>query len=132
MKFGYVLLDGCGDRPSPALNFTTPLQAAYTPNLDSIARRSKMGTVVTVGKGIAPESDIAVFNMLGYSFAEGYPGRGVIESIGAGLRFEDGDLAIRANFATSKGGLIVDRRAGRDLTEKEGKALEKVINGISL
>ena len=63
------------------LNFTTPLESANTPNLDAIARRSKMGTVTTVGKGIAPESDIAVFNMLGYSFASGYPGRGVVESI---------------------------------------------------
>ena len=128
MKFGYVLLDGCGDRPAPTLNFTTPLQAANTPNLDAIARRSKMGRVITVGKGIAPESDIAVFNMLGYSFAAGYPGRGVVESVGAGLQFKDGELAIRANFATSSGGLITDRRAGRDLTEKEGKELEKVIS----
>jgi 2,3-bisphosphoglycerate-independent phosphoglycerate mutase len=78
MRFGYVLLDGCGDRPSPALNFTTPLQAANTPNLDALARRSKLGLVVTVGKGVSPESDIAVFNMLGYSFLKGYPGRGVV------------------------------------------------------
>ena len=27
-----------------------------------------MGQVISVGKGIAPESDIAVFNMLGYRF----------------------------------------------------------------
>lgn len=132
MKFGYVLLDGCGDRPVPSLNFTTPLEAANTPYLDSMARRSKMGTVITVGKGIAPESDIAVFNMLGYSFASGYPGRGVVESIGAGLKFRDGELALRANFATSKDGLISDRRAGRDLTEKEAKGLERVINGVKL
>src|SRR5208283_4588986 len=77
MKFGYVLLDGCGDRPAPSLNFTTPLQAAHTPNMDAIARASKLGRVVTVGTGVAPESDIAVFNMLGYSFPKGYPGRGV-------------------------------------------------------
>jgi len=132
MKFGYVLLDGCGDRPTPSLNFTTPLESANTPNLDAIARRSKMGTVTTVGKGIAPESDIAVFNMLGYSFASGYPGRGVVESIGAGLKFKDGELALRANFATSKDGFIADRRAGRDLTEKEAGGLERVINDTKL
>jgi 2,3-bisphosphoglycerate-independent phosphoglycerate mutase len=132
MKLGYVLLDGCGDRPTPSLNFTTPLQSANTPNLDAMARRSKMGTVVTVGEGIAPESDIAVFNMLGYSFAGGYPGRGVIESIGAGIDFKDGELALRANFATSRDGLIADRRAGRDLTDKEAKALQDVVNEVKL
>lgn len=132
MKFGYVLLDGCADKPAPSLNFTTPLQAANTPNLDAIARRSKMGTVVTVGQGIAPESDIAVFNMLGYSFAEGYPGRGVVESIGAGMEFKDGELALRANFATAKDGLIADRRAGRDLSDKEAKSLQSVINELKL
>src|ERR1700680_1424744 len=108
MKFGYVLLDGCGDRPAPSLNFTTPLEAANTPQIYAMARRSKMGTVITVGKGVAPESDIAVFNMLGYAFPKGYPGRGVVESIGAGIKVKDGDLALRANFATASNGKIVD------------------------
>ncbi len=132
MKLGYVLLDGCADRPVPSLNLTTPLEAANTPNLDQVARRAKMGTVVTVGKNIAPESDIAVFNMLGYSFSEGYPGRGVVESIGAGLKFRDGELALRANFATTKDGFISDRRAGRDLTDDEAKRLQDAVNGIEL
>jgi 2,3-bisphosphoglycerate-independent phosphoglycerate mutase len=132
MKFGYVLLDGCGDRPAPSLNLTTPLQAANTPNMDAVARRSKMGRVITVGRGIAPESDIAVFNMLGYSFPKGYPGRGVVESVGAGLRFEDGDLALRANFATAEGGYITDRRAGRDLTKDETRGLEEALKQVKL
>jgi 2,3-bisphosphoglycerate-independent phosphoglycerate mutase len=132
MKFGYVLLDGCGDRPTPSLNFTTPLEAANTPHMDAIARRSKMGTVITVGKNIAPESDIAVFNMLGYSFPKGYPGRGVIESIGAGLDFRNGDLALRANFATTEGGMISDRRAGRDLTKEETDGLDEALRRIKL
>ncbi len=132
VKFGYVLLDGCGDRPTAALNFTTPLRSAYTPNMDALARRSELGRVITVGRGIAPESDIAVFNMLGYSFAEGYPGRGVVESVGAGLRFEDGDLALRANFATAKDGLIADRRAGRDLTKEETSALDRALGEVKL
>jgi len=132
MKFGYVLLDGCGDRPAPSLNFTTPLLAADTPNMDAVARRSKMGRVITVGRGIAPESDIAVFNMLGYSFSKGYPGRGVVESVGAGLRFEDGDLALRANFATREGGYITDRRAGRDLTRDETQGLDEALERVKL
>jgi 2,3-bisphosphoglycerate-independent phosphoglycerate mutase len=132
MKIGYVLLDGCADRPSPQLNFTTPLQAAYTPNLDQVARRSNLGRVVTVKRGVAPESDIAVFSMLGYSFEKGYPGRGVIEAVGSGLEVRPGQLALRANLASAKGRRIVDRRAGRNLTQKEATQLADDLNGIRL
>lgn len=132
MKFGYVLLDGCADRPHPSLNYTTPLEAAYTSNLDKLARQSKLGRVMTVGRGISPESDIAVFNMLGYSFPHGYPGRGVIESVGTGIDFEDGDLALRANFATAERGFIADRRAGRDLAKDEAAELAEELKTIEL
>jgi 2,3-bisphosphoglycerate-independent phosphoglycerate mutase len=132
MKIGYVLLDGCADRPSPQLNFTTPLEAAYTPNLDEVARRSNLGRVVTVRRGVAPESDIAVFNMLGYSFDRGYPGRGVIEAVGSGLKVRHGDLALRANLASVKERRIIDRRAGRDLTQEEAVELAEGLNSIKL
>jgi 2,3-bisphosphoglycerate-independent phosphoglycerate mutase len=132
MKLGYVLLDGCADRPTPDLNFMTPLEAANTPHLDALARRSRMGRVVTVGRGVAPESDIAVFNMLGYAFPRGYPGRGVVEAIGAGVQFRDGDLALRANFATTEGGYITDRRAGRDLTGDETASLQEDLKQVKL
>ena len=64
----YVLLDGVGDLPHPDLDGKTPLEAANTPILDKIASNGAIGEVISVGKGIAPESDIAVFNMLGYKF----------------------------------------------------------------
>ena len=132
MKVGYILLDGCADRPVPQLNFTTPLESAYTPNLDAIARASRLGRVVTVRRGVAPESDIAVFNMLGYSFDTGYPGRGVVEAVGSGLTVRDGDLALRANFASAEGRRIVDRRAGRDLTQDEAARLADELNEVKL
>ena len=131
-KVGYILLDGCSDRPVPSLNYSTPLEVANTPNLDAIARKGQMGQVITVGKGISPESDIAVFNMLGYAFDKGYPGRGVVESIGAGLEFKDGDLALRANFATSSDGKITDRRAGRDMTADDAKTLQEELKRVKL
>jgi 2,3-bisphosphoglycerate-independent phosphoglycerate mutase len=131
-KVGYILLDGCSDRPVPSLNYSTPLEVASTPNLDAIARRGRMGRVITVGRGISPESDIAVFNMLGYSFDRGYPGRGVVESIGAGIDVKDGDLALRANFATTSGGKITDRRAGRDMTARDAETLQEELKKVRL
>jgi 2,3-bisphosphoglycerate-independent phosphoglycerate mutase len=115
----YVLLDGVGDLPHPDLKGGTPLAFAKTPNLDKIARNGTIGEVISVGKGIAPQSDIAVFNMLGYKFLHDYVGRGVIESLGIGIDFRDGDLALRGNFSTiNDEGVITDRRAGRKI-EKE-------------
>ncbi|HEV8387179.1 MAG TPA: alkaline phosphatase family protein [Nitrososphaera sp.] len=129
VKIVYVLLDGIGDLPHPALNDLTPLEAAYTPNLDALTRKGVMGRVISVGKGIAPQSDIAVFNMLGYSFKDGsYVGRGVIESIGCDIDFRDGDLALRGNFATiDEKKRIVDRRAGRVIGIDEAKAVCKTL-----
>ena len=116
----YVLLDGVGDLPHPDLKGSTPLSFAKTPNLDKIARNGTIGEVISVGKGIAPQLDIAVFNMLGYKFLHNdYVGRGVIEAIGIGIDFKDGDLALRGNFSTiNDEGIITDRRAGR-MIEKE-------------
>jgi len=125
----YVLLDGVGDLPHPNLSGKTPLEAATTENIDTLARNGVMGQVISVGKGIAPESDIAVFNMLGYKFQHSdYAGRGVIEAIGVGIDFRDGDLALRGNFATlDHEGKIIDRRAGRKIEREDA---EKISNEI--
>jgi 2,3-bisphosphoglycerate-independent phosphoglycerate mutase len=130
IKLVYVLLDGIGDLPHSSLNGLTPLEAAYTPNLDALARNGAMGSVISVGKGIAPQSDIAVFNMLGYNFKDGsYVGRGVIESIGCNIDFREGDLALRGNFATVDDNLkIVDRRAGRAIGTEEAKSVCKTLS----
>ncbi len=126
----YVLLDGVGDLPHPDLNYLTPLEAAYTPNLDKIARNGISGKVTSVGDGIAPQSDIAVFNMLGYNFKDlEYFGRGVVECIGCGIDFLDGDLALRGNFATidSSNKRIIDRRAGRSISRADSEAVCNLI-----
>jgi 2,3-bisphosphoglycerate-independent phosphoglycerate mutase len=124
----YVCLDGLGDDPIPEFDGRTPLEAAETPFLDELARRGRTGTVVTVGPGIAPESDIGVFGILGYDPKEEHPGRGVLEAIGIGMDFRDGDLAYRVNFATAEWPEIVDRRVGRDLTSEDAHALADEVN----
>ena len=129
LKIVYVLLDGVGDLPHPNLAGKTPLGAANTPNLDRLAKNGTMGEVITVGKGIAPESDIAVFNMLGYKFKhDDYVGRGVVEAIGIGIDFKDGDLALRGYFATLNGdGVIIDRRAGRNIEKQDAEVVSNEI-----
>lgn len=131
-KIVYVILDGLGDDALDALGGSTPLEAASTPNLDRLARAGRNGYVTTVGEGIAPESDIAVFSILGYDPHEHHTGRGPLEAVGAGLEMRDGDLAYRVNFATveEEGGrwAIVDRRVGRDLSSLEAHELADEMN----
>ena len=121
-----VVLDGAGDRPDGEQK--TPLEAASTPNLDALARRSELGSLYTVGPGIAPESDAGVFSLMGYDPLQIHLSRGVVETIGAGVDFQDGDLALRAGFATVEGEKLVDRRAGRNLSTAEARELASAVN----
>src|SRR5438132_5354757 len=124
----YVCLDGLGDDPIPEFGDLTPLEAARTPVLDGMAARGRQGLVYTVGKDIAPESDIAVFALLGYDPRLEHPGRGVLEALGADMPFQSGELAYRVNFATGENGEIVDRRVGRDLSSDDAGALADEVN----
>ena len=129
MKLIYIVIDGLGDLPINELNGETPLGFAETPNLDELAGRGKLGLMYTVGKGIAPESDVAVISILGYDPSKYHVGRGPLEAFGAGLDMKDGDLALRCNFATlGANRRIIDRRVGRSLTTEEAAELSKAIN----
>ena len=120
-----VVLDGASGRAGTT---KTPLEEASTPNLDAFAGRGSMGQMYTVGKGIAPESDAGVFSLLGYDPLESHLSRGVVEALGGGVEFHDGDLALRAGFATVKDDKLVDRRAGRNLSNPEAKELAAALN----
>jgi len=129
-KILYIVLDGLGDLPIADLGNKTPLEAALTPNMDRLAQQGRTGIVYPVAEGIAPESDIAVISLLGYDAHAYYTGRGPLESFAEGLRIEDGNLALRVNFATvdGDGKTIKDRRVGRNLNTDEATALAKEIN----
>jgi 2,3-bisphosphoglycerate-independent phosphoglycerate mutase len=130
MKLFFIVIDGMGDLPIKELGNKTPLEFAETPNMDSLAREGKTGLMYTVGKGIAPESDVAVISILGYDPRKYHTGRGIFEATGIGLPVKNGDLALRCNFATVDNNKkrIIDRRVGRDLTAEEAKQLSNAVN----
>ncbi len=129
-KIIYIVLDGLGDLPIKELNNKTPLEAAVTVHMDSLAQKGKTGLVYPVGRGIAPESDIAVISLLGYDAHKYYTGRGPLEAFAEGLSIKEGNLALRVNFATvaEDGSTIKDRRVGRNLTTEEATSLAREIN----
>jgi 2,3-bisphosphoglycerate-independent phosphoglycerate mutase len=119
-----------GDLPIDELDGKTPLEAAETPYMDSLAKNGKTGLMYTVGKSMAPESDVAVVSILGYDPFKYHVSRGALETVGAGLEMRSGDLALRCNFGTlaDDNSSIIDRRAGRNLTQKEADELAQALN----
>ncbi|OYT26157.1 MAG: phosphoglycerate mutase [Candidatus Altiarchaeales archaeon ex4484_96] len=122
-----IVCDGLGDRP---VNGVTPLEAAYTPNMDKMASEGICGLMDTVLMGVRPGSDTAHLSLFGYNPFKYYAGRGPFEAAGVGLTLKKGDVAFRCNFASIKDDKIVDRRAGR---EEEGLSeLSREINNIKI
>src|SRR5664280_294104 len=66
MKYVLVVGDGMADYPVPELGNKTPLQAAYKPNMDSIAARGRSGLIKNVPDEMAPGSETAICSVLGY------------------------------------------------------------------
>ncbi len=127
-KLIFVVMDGLADRPIAEFGGKTPLEAAHTPALDSLASKGS-GGMLRVIEGVAPESDAAVLAILGYDPRKYYTGRGPLEAVGISAKFGEGMLALRCNFATASAGHdLLDRRAGRTLTSREAAALAAAIN----
>src|SRR5437867_1932979 len=113
-KLVLLVLDGVGDVATREQGYLTPLEAAATPNLDSLSKGSAQGRMLPVAPGITPGSGPGHLALFGYDPLEFQVGRGVIEALGLGLELRAGDVAARANFCTlDQKGIVTDRRAGR-------------------
>ena len=129
MKGVFVIIDGVADEACSVLGDKTPLDFAKTPNLDEIAKKSKIDHCYTVKKGVAPESSTAIVSLFGYE--PNFVPRGPLEAQGVGIKLKNGDLALRCNFGTIDNLTnlnLLDRRAGRTLTTEEARILAKAIN----
>lgn len=122
-----INLCGAGDRPVRALDGKTPLEAAKTKNLDSLAAGGIQGLITILDDDICPETDSGTMALLGYNPLRYYTGRGALEALGLGyMEASDNAVGFRINFASynqEKGEL--NRRTARDLSLDEQQQLVK-------
>jgi len=88
-------MDGAADWPVKEQGGQTCLEAADTPNLDKLAKKSVMGLTQTVPEGMEPSSAVACMSLLGYDPKVYYRGRAAIEAMSMGLKLEDDEVIFR-------------------------------------
>ena len=151
-KILLVILDGAGE---PVGQQKTSLEAADLTLLNWLASRGHTGLLdnqLFERADLGPDSGTSTWALLGYP-KEDYPGRGWLEALGAGLQPREGEVCMRANFATVEEvtGMrtdvvpenpktqlplrlrVLDRRAGRDTSGLHdlSRSIEKVnIDGV--
>ena len=88
------------DCPIEMLKGRTPLEYAYTPMMDTLARKGELGLVRTVPEGMKPGSDTANLSVIGYDPKKYYSGRSPLEALSIGVPMKDTDITLRCNIVT--------------------------------
>ncbi len=130
-KLLLLVADGMGDWPLDALDGKTPMDAAYTPAMDSLAAQGVVGRCQTVPPAMPPGSDVANMALLGFDPDAYHTGRGPIEAAAQGLELDPEDLIFRLNLVTVSAyapqGLMEDYAAGHIDTEEAAALLRAML-----
>lgn len=120
--------DGMADEPMAELDGLTPLQAADTHHMDSIARLGRSGRMLTLPAGFPTSSDVANMSVLGCDLATEMCGRGPLEAASQGLVLGPDDIAFRMNLVTvDKDGILRDFSGGH-IAQKDAEEAIGLLN----
>lgn len=100
MKYVVILADGMADENLEELGGKTPLDYAFTPNIEKMAPFSEIGIAHTIPEGCPKGSDTANLSVLGYDPEKYYFGRSPLEALSIGVELKDEDVTFRANLVT--------------------------------
>lgn len=131
MKYITLLGDGMADEPIAELDGKTPLQAAYTPNMDQLAQQGLLGLAETVPAEFHPGSDVANLSVFGYAPADCYTGRSPLEAASMGVELGPEDIAFRLNFVTlgrAGGDLYMQDFSAGHISTEEARELIECLN----
>jgi 2,3-bisphosphoglycerate-independent phosphoglycerate mutase len=131
MKYVILLGDGMSDWPVPELADKTPLQAAHTPHMDTLARLGKTGQAMTIPEGMSTGSDVAALTILGYDARHLYTGRSPLEAASIGIPLSPTDVAFRCNLVVlcgADGQPTMADFSGAHITTEEARQLIDTLN----
>ncbi len=137
MKYVVFLCDGMADLKVAEFENKTPLQAAYTPNMDKYSKKAVIGTVKTVPDNLSPGSDVANLSVMGYASDIYYTGRSPLEAASIGVKLKDNETSFRANLVTLSGEgdydelVMEDYSAGEIKTADSKKIIEDLMSVIN-
>jgi len=132
VKYVVLIGDGMADHGLAELGGLTPLEKAFTPNMDRLAREGLRGMVRTVPEGRHPGSDVANLSIMGYDPARYYTGRAPLEAASIGVELADTDVAYRCNLVTlsfdkeKSRAYMDDYSAGHISTAEAGELIKAV------
>ena len=124
MKTIVVIAAGAADRPMEDLGGRTPLEAATTPHLDTLARRGRLGRVTPASKGLAAEEGAFALSLFGLDPREYHEIGAVLDAATLGVTVGSLDQAFRLSLVTADDHTLYDPRAGGIRREEAAQLLE--------
>lgn len=113
MKYALIIPDGAADEVQQSLGGRTPLQAAWTPNMDALAREGMVGQADHVPVLMPSGSDVGTMSLFGYDPLKFHTGRAPIEAAAQGIELGPLDWAIRCNLVHVAEGRMKSFTAGQ-------------------
>ncbi|MCG8450539.1 MAG: cofactor-independent phosphoglycerate mutase [Pirellulales bacterium] len=110
MKYAIIIPDGAADEPQEELGGRTPIEAADTPAMDTLASAGVVARACHTPPSLPAGSEVGNMSLLGYDPLTNFTGRAPIEAAAQGIELAEKDWAIRCNLVT------VEDQTMRDFT----------------
>ena len=137
MKYLVLLCDGMADLPVPELNGKTPMECAYKPNMEVLAKLGEVGIQNPTPPGCIGGSDTGNMSVLGFDPRLYLTGRSPLEAAALGIEMAPDDVAMRCNLVTLseeepyEQKTMVDYSSDEISTEEARELIEAVSDAFS-